>query len=306
MVLSFFKEGSKLYTDAIDQIGRKEYSKAKKNLEAALKKGCDGKEKMAEMYIAFIEVGENRGDANRYAALNGKLANCGASNFKFGLTEIDTEALKTECELLIQEIKAAGMDDRNYMEKGQAYINVAMQFAMLGDAPLKFDEAFKGNTMSTASRESLILQAQAYEIMGKGVVAEDPKQGSEYMQMAYNFRRQVGDSGEDDLDLMNKYARSAKCWICGRPVNGEGIHFMAMRSTINPVFRTSTENDIIKPISDDCNSVYVCVPCYTAISNRSDDISRAYYDESIRQLRATERELRAEIESVRRIANMRN
>lgn len=31
--------------------------------------------------------------------------------------------------------------------------------------------------------------------MGKGTVYLNPKQGSEYLQMAYNFRKQLGESG---------------------------------------------------------------------------------------------------------------
>ena len=176
--------------------------------------------------------------------------------------------------------------------------------ARIGEKNLKFDEIFKGTTAATGNREALILQAEGYYVLGEGSVSEDPKMASEYMQMSYNFRRQLGDSGDQELKLAQDYARSARCWICGRPANGEGIHFQPMRSTIAPVFAKETEGDIVKPISEDVRSIYVCVPCYTAISNRSDDISRVYYERAMAEVHAIEARLEAEIASVRFSASM--
>jgi len=41
--------------------------------------------------------------------------------------------------------------------------------------------------------------------------------------------------------------------------------------------------------------IYICRACYTAVSKRSDEISRRYYNEAIAELRRAEVRLQAEI-----------
>lgn len=295
----FFKGGEQLYNEAIDLVGRKNYKDAKRKFLDAVEKGYSNGG-LANVYAALITVGENRSAVGSYSALLKNLDGISADSFKFGLTEVITNDLRTEVQLDIEEINASSMGDSDYKAKGNAFIECAGKFAaLIGDKSLILDEIFKGNTMATGSREALILQANGYSILGKGAVNTDPKLAAEYMQMAYNFRKQLGDSGEEELELSKDYARSAKCWICGRPANGEGIHFMPMRSTIKPVFVGMTTADVVKPISDDGQSIYVCTPCYTAISNKSDEISRYYYDSAMAEIRAMEARLQAEITALR-------
>lgn len=298
-VALLFKGGEQLYEEALDHVGRKDFSVARKKFSDAESKGYS-KDGLVRVYIAIIDVGSARGNPSKYRALIDALNGIGTGSFMFGLTEVEVEPLKTECDLIAKEIEASSIDDREYQRKGSEMISVAGAFmGAIGDRPLKIDEIFKGNTQSTGNREALILQANAYAVMGRGCVSTDPKMAAEYMQMAYNFRKQLGDDGSEEMRLAENYARSATCWICGRPANGEGIHFQAMRSTVEPVFSNMSNNDIVKPVSDDCRNIYVCMPCYTAISNRSDDISRYYYDQAMKEMRLMEARLQHEIAAVR-------
>lgn len=300
-----FKGGEQLYNEAVDAIGRKDYNTARKKFLDANEKGY-GKDELALAYAAIIDVGSNRGNVGAYEKLIDRLNSLKVSSIKFGLTEIEVPDLVAECELGIKEIRAASISDSAYQEKGNQLITIAGEYmARIGEKNLKLDEIFKGNTVATGNREALILQAQGYSVLGKGSVSVDPKMASEYMQMAYTFRRQLGDSGEEELRLSQNYARSARCWICGRPANGEGIHFQSIRASIDPVFRNMADSDVVKPVSDDSQRIYICIPCYTAISNRSDDIAREYYNDAIRELRAVEARLQAEISSLRFSVSMR-
>lgn len=295
----FFKGGEQLYQEAIDAIGRKDYDAALKKFQDAKEKGHDP-DGLCMVYVAIIYVGKNRDNVRGYHHLLESLNNAGARTIKFGLTTVDTADLATECELAIMEIEASNMSKDDFVNKGNRLIEVAGQYmSRIGEKNLKLDEIFKGNTVATGNREALILQAEAYSILGKGYVHTDPKMAAEYMQMAYNFRRQIGDSGDEEMKLSQNFARSATCWICGRPANGQGIHFMAMPADIEPVFQKMTDGDVVKPISDDCRDVYVCMPCYTAISNRSDEVSRVYYERAMADMRAMEARLQAEIASLR-------
>ncbi len=295
----FFKGGEQLFNEAIDLVGRKNYKDAKRKFLDAIEKGYSN-DGLANVYASLITVGESRSNIGSYKALLNDLNNISVGTFKFGLTDVVVEDLRTECQLDIDEITANNMNDSDYKAKGNAFIECAGKFSsMIGDKSLILDEIFKGNTMATGTREGLILQAEGYAILGKGAVNADPKLAAEYMQMAYNFRKQLGDSGSEELELSKDYARSATCWICGRPANAQGIHFMAMKSTIEPVFANMTTNDVVKPLSDDMQSIYVCTPCYTAISNKSDEISRHYYDSAMAEMRAMEARIDAELAALR-------
>jgi hypothetical protein len=48
------------------------------------------------------------------------------------------------------------------------------------------------------------------------------------------------------------------------------------------------------------------MPCYSAISNRADDISRGYYNQAVSEMRAMEARLQAEIAAVRSEMLMRS
>lgn len=69
---------------------------------------------------------------------------------------------------------------------------------------------------------------------------------------------------------MRNFAVSAKCWICGKNVAGKGVHFMAVPSTISPMFREKENKEAIRSSDPDFGSLYMCMPCFTAISNRAD------------------------------------
>ena len=71
------------------------------------------------------------------------------------------------------------------------------------------------------------------------------------------------------------------------------MHFFPMSSDISPQARE--KKDILPAADEGYQSIYVCRACYTAVSRKSDEISRQYYDASIRELRAAEARLEAQI-----------
>lgn len=300
MGFNLFKNGDQLFDEGVDLVKRNDYQRAREKFSDTLEKeGSENKKALARLYLALIDTGSNRENIGYYKSISALLAQHNYGTFEFGLSKVPADELQVECELAVIELEATKFNG-DYMEKGQKMLAAAQRYqADIGDRPLHFEEMYKGNTNATGSREALILQAMAYETMGRGAVHDDPKQGAEYMQMAYNLRRMIGDSGEDDLKAMKAYARSGKCWLCGRPISGEGIHFIAVPSPVEGAFRKADEGKMIKSCSEDSKSIYMCMPCYNAISNRADQISQKYYDQSIQQMRAMEARLEAEIQSVR-------
>jgi len=296
--MGFFKNGDELFQLGEDLIGRKDFSEAREKFQKALDKGCKDEAK-ARFYISMIYLSEALGEPGRYEHLKEALYKLPEGGVKFGVTTVDRELLIAQCEISVMEISASRMDDRDWMEKGQALLQAAAEFAgRIGDSNLPIQEMLRGTALS-GTRESLILQAQAYEVMGKGAVYGNPKQGSEYLQMAYNFRRQIGDSGEEDLRLMKQFSITARCWLCGKQVAGQGVHFMAVPSEISDMFRGKESNEAIRSTDENFHDIYMCMPCYTAISNRSDEISRRYYDMAMSEMRAMEARIMAEMAALR-------
>jgi len=296
MAFGLFKNGDELFTEGVDLIKRKEYKKATKQFHKALDKETSN-EDLSRLYIIICDLCDNDNDAAEFINAAEKINSSNVKRFQFGLTEVDSKEFALECTLMAEEIEIAGRPDS--MEKGKALKELAQKYQMnVGNKPLKINEILKGETSSTGISEALVLQATAYETMGMVAVMSDPKKGAEYMQMAYNFRRQIGDSGEKDMNMMKGFSRSVKCWLCGRTVTGEGIHFVTTSSDVAPVFKEDG-SVILKSSPEDNHSIYMCKPCYSAISNRSDQISRAYYDKAMEEMHRMEMRLEAEIAAVR-------
>lgn len=303
MGFSLFKSGDDLFNEAVDLVKRNDLVGARDKFSDALDKDT-GKAQLAKMYIAVIDLVRNRGSKQAYQNVIDCSQRAGASSFKFGITEVDTARLAEECQAYIHEIEAQQeIPDSEWQRKGTKMIEVAGEFAeKFGDQPLTIDEITNGNSKSTGTRESLILQAIAYETMGNGCVYDDPKQAAEYMQMAYTFRQQIGDSGEDDLRAVRNFGTSGRCWICGRPANGLGINFVAQNANVNGAF-AKNETGEVRSFPDGPNGkpvqIYICMPCYTAISNRANDIALDYYNQGMQHLREVEARLQSEINAIR-------
>ncbi|MDR0523000.1 MAG: hypothetical protein LBG62_01050 [Candidatus Methanoplasma sp.] len=308
MALNIFKSGDELFNQGVDLVKRKEYAKARKNFEKTIEKG--GRESaLAKVYVGIIDAISSPNSGASYDRLAGVLRSCGIDSFEFGLTDAETAKLITECELISERISALALDGDLDVKtnKGNRLLELAQKYQVqIGNSPLKMYEIMKGDTVTTGLREALGLQAIGYETLASATVFFDPKKAAEQLQSAYSCRKQLGDGqgGDRDMGLMKAYSRSVKCWICGRQSTGEGIHFLAMSSDITPFMRTAGD-DLLKSAPETYESVYVCRPCYTSISRRSDEIARGYHERAMAEMRAMEARLQAEIASVRGMALMR-
>ncbi|MDR3282832.1 MAG: hypothetical protein LBS92_04385 [Candidatus Methanoplasma sp.] len=302
-----FKSGDELFDQGIDLVKRKEYAKARNNFRKTIEKG--GKEKaLAEMYVAIIDVVTSPNSPEAYDRLAGSLS-AASGPFEFGLTEVDPGKAIVEARLVAERIRALGMDGNTDVKKakGDKLLALAQKYQVqIGNNSLKIYEIINGDTSTTGLKEALLLQAIGYESLSSAVVFSDPKKAAELLQNAYNCRKQLGDGagGDQDMKLISSYSKSAKCWICDRPSTGEGIHFLAMSSDITPFMR-ATNDDLLKSAPDSFQSIYVCRPCYTAISRKSDEIAKGYHDKAMAEMRAMEARLQAEIASIRSMAMMR-
>ncbi|MCL2149024.1 MAG: hypothetical protein FWH47_07165 [Methanomassiliicoccaceae archaeon] len=298
MVLSVFKSGDELFNQGVDLVKRKEYAKARKNFEKTIEKG--GRETaLARVYVDIIDACLDRDNPMRYSKLAATLAGTG-DGFVFGLTEVEPERLARECALLAEKLNvgrmAAGTQAQKE-DKGNRLLDIARKYqSQIGNETITLS-GIVGLPINTGIKEALYLQALGYESLAAGAVMADPKRAAEFLQNAFSCRKQLGEDGQNVMNLMKAYSKSAKCWICGRPSTGEGVHFLAMSSDISPFMRKS-DDDVLQSAPSDFSSIYVCRPCYSSISRRSDEIARQYHERAMQEMRAMEARLQAEIRSM--------
>lgn len=303
MAFGIFKSGDELYDQGLDLIKRKEYRKAGDTFEKSIEKGCRDP-KLAGIFVLMVELGSENCGTGTYNRLADALDSSGIDDFEFGLTSLNPSKLSAECRLASERngLLSRITDRSSWAEVGQGLLDLARKYQVqIGNDGLRIPEMFRNDTTATGMRTAFELQAMGYETLSKAAVMSDPTKAAEMLQTAYNYRRQMGEDGSADLRLIQSYSKSAKCWICGRTATGEGVHFVPMSSDVTPFMRSEGDG-ILRSAPESYESVYVCRPCYSAISRRSDDIAGDYYNKAIAELRATEGRLMAEIESVRMYA----
>jgi hypothetical protein len=249
----------------------------------------------------MIDMRGRLGDISAYVNLFNALKNTSAEEFDFGLTAINTEMMKTQCELAIEGLRIlnANSSSENLLKRGQKLIELAQKYqSRIGDDNLKLSEIYHNDITRTGIREGLLLLALGYESLASGTVWENPKKAAEYQQIAYGYRRQMGDTGEANLKLINDYAKTCKCWFCGRVASGLGIHFFPLSSEISPILRAPEGSEPLASETTDFNSIYACRACYSSITKRAEEIAYRYHLQAMNEINAMELRLQAQIASL--------
>ena len=83
--------------------------------------------------------------------------------------------------------------------------------------------------------------------------------------------------------------------MCGRIATGEGIHFFSAPAEVSPALDDKDKPTARSRPDGDPQHIYICRACYSAVSNRSDEISRGYYNQTMQEMRAMEARLQAQI-----------
>ncbi len=296
MAFKLFKNGDELYEDSKELIKRGEFAKARSSLVKSIEKD-GGVDDVAAVQIALIDLSGRLADVRSYQNLLDSLNKLtSASTVEFGLDNIDVEALKAECALTIRKMQllSTSGDGSALMEKGEKLEKLAQDYqATIGSNSLIVLSLFKKDTSVTGNTEFFNLMAVAYETKADAVVFDKPAQAAEYQQIAAGYRQQNGQSTEENMRKVRSYSLTCTCWICGRIATGEGIHFFTAPADVSPGLEDKAMT--AAKTREDSKHIYICRACYTAISNRSDEISKGYYDQAMMQMQAMEARLQAEI-----------
>lgn len=281
--MGWFSSGNELYDEAMESINRRDYDKAKNLLVKAIDRKTD-KVDLAVVTINFLNMSGNLNTSIKYRQLGESLRKLNVETFNIGLTTFVKEQLIKECDAMIASLDSRAMacsDESSMIAKAQSMIEAAKIMQMnIGQEPLKITEYFTKNIQS-GQKISLTLLAEANELLADAVVHHDTKKAAEYQQIAFNFRKQLGESGERNQMFINRYIASCTCWFCGRVAVGEGINFVRMGCDTIP---NEEGEDLSKSLDESNRNIFVCMSCYTAFSKRADDISRGYYNEAMKEM----------------------
>ena len=295
MVFKLFKSGDELYDEGKELIKRGEFDKARDYLQKSIDKE-GGRDDVAAVKVALIDLRGRLTNVNAYRNLLSKLQATGEPEIEFGIVTVSRDDLITECELTIRKIELLSSDGsgEDLVRRGEAIQALAQDFqSRIGEKSLIVLQLFKNDTTVTGNTEFFNLMAVAYETMADGVVWDNPSQAAEYQQIAMGYRQQNGQSGDSNMEKIQAYSRTCTCWLCGRIATGEGIHFFAAPADVSP--NLDGDKGVARSSTEDGEHIYICRACYSGVSNRADEISRGYYDAAMRELRATEARLQAEI-----------
>jgi tetratricopeptide (TPR) repeat protein len=298
--MGFFKTGDEKFEQGNEFIKRKEYDKARKAFESALKKGSKEGE-VAQVMIALLDL--QAGGVQAYKNAMTVLQLKGDLEVEFGLFKMKCSQLLTECDAVHSELTATALpasgNAETLKERADSCFAAAMKYqTKIGPNTLIVPEVYTAIKV-TGIQKANFLMAEGNENMAESVAMEDPKKAAEYLQIALNYRRQLGDANAETR-ISNKirlYAKAAACWLCGREATGETIHFVSMPTEVTAMQMKSKQVSPL-PSVENSASIFVCRACYLAISKRADAIAKQYHDIAMREMAAMERRLRSEINSV--------
>ena len=296
--MGLFKTADEKFEQGNEYIKRKEYDKARKAFDKALTKGTS-ESQVAQVMIALLDLQSN--SVGAYEKAVGVLTQKGELEVEFGLFKIKCSQLAAECDAVYSEMMAMAIpatSDR-LKPRADALFAAAMKFqTKIGPGTLIVPEVYTAAKITGIERANRLM-AIGNENMAESVAMEDPKKAAEYLQIAMNYYRQLGDGGAEGRvsERVKLYAKAAACWICGREATGETIHFVSMPTEVSAMQMKSKQTSPLPSVRDGA-SIYVCRACYLAISKRADAIAKQYHDIAMSEMRAMEARLNARINQV--------
>lgn len=129
-------------------------------------------------------------------------------------------------------------------------------------------------------------------------VLYDPSKSVELYSEAIGYFKtaNLASSAENVATEMNKVGAVAKCWFCGRTIQGEDIHYVKMPAKVTPYILSKYGGR--KPESIGEGYVVACRACYSAIYITSDTVAKWYYKMAMQRLQEVRQELLSEIEKI--------
>jgi hypothetical protein len=155
-------------------------------------------------------------------------------------------------------------------------------------------------------------QRRAYYLLGLAALVEanslmdsDPRKAVSLLsESATDFEM----AGVDPMNLRaitmvkrDNASRVAKCWFCGREVQGMGTHYVMLQAVVSNYTKQKYGSEV--PQSVDGAHVVACESCSSSIRMVADAIGRMYYERAITEMNGIAQRLEARITSLENAVN---
>jgi len=205
-----------------------------------------------------------------------------------------------ECMLLADEYSLPRVEPGVNVENSDA---VAVKLESLAQSYLALgrDSLVLGNLLKTDPN----VYQRAFKFLGlakcvRGKLEEyrDPEKAVQYYAEAVGYFQQAAlQDYKTFLDERNRKLSSvAKCWFCGRNVQGEDIHYVYMDTLLTAYMKAKSQAE--SPPTTKDYRIVACTACNQAVQILADKIGRAYYEKAIEAMNELERRLMARITSL--------
>ncbi len=215
---------------------------------------------------------------------------------------VNSTAISQQASVLASDIATTQMLDGESKDVSKV--------AALRDLAQKYMDLI-GNDLAVwrLQKEDIDPQRRAYYLLGVASLIEgnsvsdsDPKKSVALLsEAATNFElagidpMSITPGTKTKLDNMTKFA---KCWFCGREMQGQGFHYVSLDATVTQYTRARYGSST--PHSLEENGVVACESCASAIRNVADEVAKAYYERAMAAMRETEQRLNAKIAALER------
>jgi hypothetical protein len=181
------------------------------------------------------------------------------------------------------------------------YEQLAQEYLGLGREKLVVGGLY--NISNTTFNKAVSLMGISRVIKARIEEPRDPSKAVDYYSEALGYFNQINDK---DMQAMlegrtKKLVSMARCWLCGRPMQGEEVNFVYLRSYITPYLAGKFNAETPAVLKND--AVAVCSGCYGAMSilseSISDRVSKEYYNRAMAEMSRMREQLEKEIASCR-------
>lgn len=213
--------------------------------------------------------------------------------------EASAKDIAIETKLLASEARLEVM--RKNANTSEKLINLAKEYESLGKEFLKLQRDFVINDLFNLKINGFLrgqkLLGISRFLLGKAEEYYRPAKAVEYYSEALGYFKAAAIEGFNEVnERLKKTSMVAKCWFCGREVQGEDIHFVYLQATFTPFLEEKYGKEI--PPTSLNGAVIACKVCHGAMSELSHSIAKMYYDRAVKMIQTAVSQLQSQIDAL--------
>lgn len=208
---------------------------------------------------------------------------------------VETRLLSGEAKVtsLIREVSLQNIGDAEAEEIRE----LAAEFLSLGRDNFVVGALFSAASESPAVKGNRLMGISTLAV-GYSLLLSDPAAAATRFSEALGYFKLAEDEerGRVVEVVAKKAGQVAKCWFCGREVQGEEAHFIYMEANLTPYLMSRYGDET--PVSSRDGGIVACVACNSAIEIAADRIAKEYYEKAMKALAEVREELLAMINAL--------